>query len=112
MARSRLELHDKLKAIVPANTPVYFQPPSSMQYPCLLYSRQGSAGFNGSRFNGGQQHANNFAYRTLNRYEMIWITRDPDSSVPDNLKDALEYCSFERVYTVDNLLHYVLTLYY
>ena len=112
MARDRRSLHEKLVAIVPANTPVYFQPPRSMTYPCLRYSKQGSSGSNGSRFNGGLQHANNSIYRKLTRYELIWISQDPDSNVGDRLRSELEYCAFDRVYTVDNLIHEVFVVYY
>lgn len=57
------------------------------------------------------RYANNAVYKQMNRYELIFITRDfSDPIVAEILK--LQYCKFDRYYSADTLHHFVFTLYY
>ena len=82
---------------------VYFQPPESVKlnYPCIVYEwsnvRTGSA--------------NNHIYLKHKQYTVTYIDEDPDSEIPDKLLE-LEYCSFDRHFTSDNLNHDVFILYF
>lgn len=100
MARSRLQLHDLLTEVTEY---VYFQPPSSdkMQYPCILYVQDGSS----------EEHANNELYQHAKRYQITVVDRDPDTEIADEVQ-ALRYSSFERFFAVDDLNHFVFTLYF
>ena len=82
---------------------VYFQPPESlrMNYPCIVYSLTG-------HFN---RPADNLVYHRRRQYELLFITRDPDSEMIEKIAD-LPYCSLGRPYSADNLHHYPYTIYY
>ena len=97
MARSRVELQALLEQTLGSRN-VYFQPPESikMSYPCIIYDL--------SRNNN--RHANNKTYIRWKEYKVMLITKDPDSPLVDKLDD-LEYFRFDRVFTADNLYHYV-----
>lgn len=100
---SRLKLHEELCELM-NNGNVYFQPPASvsLKYDCIKYSLSGIAA----------EHANNHNYMSTNKYEVIVITRNPDSDIPNKILNHFPMCRFDRPYTVDNLNHFVLTLYY
>ena len=98
----RLELQDKLETIL--GTPnVYFQPPANVQiqYPCIVYSRD----------KADSEFAGNDLYRYTKRYQVTYISRDPDSIVPDKIA-SLPMCTFNRFYPADNLNHDVFFLYH
>lgn len=82
---------------------VYFQPPESqmISYPCLIYSLNGHF----------DRRADNANYHRRREYELIFITRDPDSELIETIAD-LPYCSMGRPYSADNLHHYPYTIYY
>jgi hypothetical protein len=98
----RLELQTKLEEILGSQN-VYFQPPANvqMQYPCIVYSRD----------NSDATFAGNELYRYVKKYQVTHISRDPDSSIPDQVA-ALPMCTFNRFYTADNLNHDVFYLYH
>lgn len=100
---SRLELHEEFCNILESRN-VYFQPPASvkLEYDCIKYSLSGI----------NVQHANNENYTMTNRYEVIVITRNPDSKTPWDILGHFKMCSFDRAYASDNLNHFVFTLYY
>lgn len=93
MAKPRLELHSILKSITPH---VYFQPSSNVRltYPCIIY-KLGSM---------DDVYANNKKYIKNNAYEVTLIYKDPDSELPNKLRD-LEFSSFSRQFVSDNLYH-------
>lgn len=99
---NRLDLHAVLETILGSKN-VYFQPPSSvrMQYPAIVYSRSNIKNF----------RADDSVYRQLLAYEVTVIDGDPDSDIPLKVSQ-LQYCSFDRHYTADNLNHDVFTLHY
>lgn len=98
----RLELHEILVDILGSRN-VYFQPPASirMKYPCIIYELDDIFTIN----------ADNTKYKTKKRYKITVVDEDPDSELVDKLH-KLQYCSFDRFYTSDNLNHFVFTLYF
>jgi hypothetical protein len=99
----RLVLHEELCDILGSRN-VYFQPPATvkMKYDAIRYALGGK----------DIKRANNKAYKITNQYEGVVITKDPDTTIPDELIAHFEMCSFGRPYTADNLNHYPFTLYY
>lgn len=101
---SRLKLHEELCEILESRN-VYFQPPEStkMEYRCIKYSISAI----------DQKHADDLAYRTTNRYEVILIDYDPDSDWFDvKIRNRFPMCRFERWYSTNNLNHFVYSIYY
>lgn len=98
----RLELQALLEALLGSSN-VYFQPPASVQmaYPCIIYKRDDRA----------VSFADNRPYKSMKRYQLTVVDRDPDSEIPDKVAD-LPFCSFERFFTADNLNHDVFTIYF
>lgn len=98
----RIELHHMLVDALGSNK-VYFQPPETVKltYPCIVYSLEGAI----------DAHANNALYRRLKRYNVIYITKDPDDPKLDAI-DNLRYCSMIRGYVSDNLYHFVYSIYH
>ena len=100
---SRLELHEELCAVLGSRN-VYFMTPESvkMSYDAIRYALSGK----------DTRRANNGLYKSMNRYDGVIITRNPDTDIPDKLLASFEMCSFGRPYISDNLYHYPFTLYY
>lgn len=100
--KSRLELHEELKALLGSGF-VYFQPPESvrMNYPCIVYSLADI----------DLIHADNKPYIQQKKYSIIVIAKDPDFDVPDRIAN-LPLCKFDRSYTSNNLNHWVFSLFY
>ena len=99
---NRLELQEILETILGSRN-VYFQPPPSVQmkYPAIVYELD----------NIDIRYANNAAYMLKNRYKVTYITRDPESSLVEELAE-IPTCKFTNRYVSDNLYHNVYTLYY
>ena len=100
---SRLNLHEELCEILCSRN-VYFQPPASvsMKYDAIRYSLSGK----------DLKRASDKIYIKTNEYEGVFITTNPDTTIPDALLDHFEMCSMGKPYVVDNLYHYPFTLYY
>lgn len=83
--------------------PVYFQPPPSqlMEYPCIKYDRDDSI----------VRHADNLPYLIKKRYQVIVITRDPDSLIPDKV-EGLPLTKFDRFYIAAGLNHFVFNVFF
>lgn len=83
---------------------VYYRPPSNVQmmYPCIVYDKSGKS----------RSYGNNDIYREKQQYQATVIDPDPDSTIADDLEKELEYCTIGQYFTVDNLNHTVLTIYY
>lgn len=94
----RLELHDILKELTDN---VYFQPPTTMVYPCILYQLDDVR----------TEFADNNPYRIKPRYQVTVIDRDPDSSIPGKVA-ALPTSAFDRFFVAENLNHFVFVLYF
>jgi hypothetical protein len=99
----RIDLHEELCEVLGSRN-VYFQPPESvkMKYDAIRYALGGKT----------IVRANNKAYRSTNQYEGVVITKDPDTTIPDQLIARFEMCSVGRPYVSDNLHHYPFTIYY
>lgn len=97
----RLELQSDLESILGSRN-VYFQPPESimMNYPCIVYKLDAVQNI----------AADDIRYVVHPRYQLTLIDRDPDSEYLDALSE-LPYCVFERYYAVDNLNHFVFSIY-
>lgn len=102
MAR-RLQLHEKLCEILGTRN-VYFQPPESvkLKYDAIVYKIS----------NRNDLKADDIRYRDLISYEIMFISRDPDSVIPEKLMNSFRYISSSRHYTVDNLHHELFIVYY
>lgn len=99
---TRLDLHEIFCSTLGSRN-VYFQPPETikMNYPCIVYERAS----NDTRF------ADNRPYKSIRRYTATIIDKNPDSQLPDKL-GGLPLCRLNRVYTADNLNHYVFDIYF
>lgn len=56
-------------------------------------------------------HADNNKYVINDAYQVIYITKDPDTTIRNALFTNFKYCSFNRYYSSDNLHHFVFTIY-
>lgn len=100
---SRLNLQKELEEILGSRN-VYFQPPESLKlnYPCIVYSLAGM----------DKQNANDSMYKGVNRYSVVTIDADPDSTIHIRILEHFPMCSFDRSYISDNMNHNSLSLYY
>ena len=98
----RLDLQRELETRLGSKN-VYYDPPESlkMQYDAIRYSKNDII----------VTAADNRKWSTCWRYELIHISKKPDSEVINRLLE-LPYCSYDRHYVSDNLHHDVLTIYW
>lgn len=103
MADRITDLHPKLKRLI-SNDHVYFQPPENMvlEYDCFIYSYSVPS----------VRYADNRRYSRRRQYTLIYITKNPDSPLIDQIPDEFSYCRFDRHYVSSNLNYYVYSLYY
>lgn len=103
MRKNRLELQAKLEAILGSRR-VYHNPPENlkMEYPCIRYELDKIL----------NKPADNRHFITDARYELTYITYDPDDPMVDTLCDALPYTRYDRHNVYQGLHHHVYTLYY
>lgn len=99
---SRLELQSKLEELL-GSRQVFSKPPESrkIEYPAIMYSLK----------NIRRTFANNGTYYKMNCYEIIVIGKKQNTEIMDKLLE-LPYCSYDRSYKADNLVHDVFTLFY
>lgn len=71
-----------------------------MQYPCIVY--EVGAGI--------RTPADNTKYLYNQGYSVTFITKDPDSEIPDKILE-LPYCQPERQFKSENLYHWVFFIY-
>ncbi|MBO7449340.1 MAG: hypothetical protein J6U54_03135 [Clostridiales bacterium] len=72
-----------------------------MIYPCIRYNLE--------RLDGDT--ADDGTYLVHKGYNVIYISRDPDSPVPEKLR-MLPMSRFIRYYSYENMHHWVFTIYY
>lgn len=98
---SRLDLHVELLKFTPN---VYFQPPSGfmMKYPCIVYNKTDKT----------RHFADDFVYLSQQEYQLSVIDKDPDSAIADQIEEYFQLGTIEQYFTVDNLNHTNLKLYY
>ena len=72
----RLTLHEELCELLGSRN-VYFQTPESvkMSYDAIRYALSGK----------DVKRASDRAYKIVNKYEGVVITRDPDTTIPDDM---------------------------
>ena len=101
---TRIELHNKLLAILGDNPHAYFQPPETikLQYPCIVYKLS----------NNNAHHADDKVYMSRKVYDLTYITKDPDDDFIDTMIENFNYVRFDRSFTADNLNHYAFKLFY
>lgn len=99
---TRTELQYTLETLL-GSRQVYYQPPETvkMEYPAIVYQKESI----------NTRHADDGKYSNMKRYTITVISKKPDELVLDMLL-ALQYCSYDRHYVIDNLHHDVFTLYF
>lgn len=99
---SRQELSQILQSIVGSGR-VHYQPPESirLQYPCIIYRLAKME----------SDKADNIKYRKYKRYNVLFISNDPDDPIVEELND-LPYCSHQDRFVSDNLYHDPFILYF
>lgn len=100
MARSQLEFQALLETLEGPEE-VYFQPPTTLVYPCIKYEIDEDY----------VSHADNVLYWDKNRYSVTVIDRNPNSLIPRQVR-ALPYSRFDRKFVKDNLHHTVYQIYF
>lgn len=82
---------------------VYYQPPEGfkLNYPAIVYNLEKI----------DTDKADNKIYIKNNRYAVLHIYKDPGSTVTHELLE-LPYCSHDRQYKSENMIHDALTLYW
>ena len=104
MKNIRSDLQTKLEEIL-GSKHVYFQPPESirMKYPCIVYEREAV----------DVQPADDVKYDKNFRYEVMYITKDPDTNeFISTMLDKFKYIRYDRHFVSDNLNHETFVLYY
>ena len=83
----RVELHEELCELIGSRN-VYFNPPESvkMKYDAIRYSLGGK----------NLTHASNKIYRKVNLYEGVVITRNPDTTLPDEILSHFDFLNTSR----------------
>ncbi len=80
---------------------IYLSPPSRLSYPCIVVSE--------SRHDN--RYGDGIKYSKHKMYSLTIIDPDPLSDIP-NLVNDLQYCEFERYYTVNGLNHWIYNIFY
>ena len=98
----RLALHNALKTL--EDCEAYYQPPENLKitYPCFVYRR----------IPGERLKADNKLYHYSRCWEVIFITKDPESTIREDILDLFPMCRHLQDYVSDNLYHHVFNLYY
>lgn len=97
----RLQLHHELLKFLPI---VYFQPPSNIQmnYPCIIYTKTGR----------NRHFGNDVIYLSQQGYQITVVEENPDSTIAEDVEKHFQNCVINQNYTIDNLYHTTLSLYY
>lgn len=98
---SRVQLDNELLTFLPN---VYFQPPEGfkMTYPCIVYRKTSKM----------RHFADDVIYLSQQEYIITVIDKNPDSEIADSIERHFQICAINQYYTVDNLNHTNLSLYY
>ena len=100
---TRKELNDKFKEIL-GNTNVYFQPPESvkLKYDCIVYKVVPPY----------TRTANNFIYILQHKYQVTYITSNPNTTIPDKMLLSFMHIDMVNEFVNEGLYHYVFELYF
>lgn len=98
----RVNLHNLLVEALGSRN-VYFQPPTNirMEYPCIVYELGAI----------DATYADDKPYSHHRRYTVTVIDKNPDSDIPSKI-GQFPTSRFDRMFTSDNLNHFVYSLYY
>ena len=82
---------------------VYYAPPENVKlfYPCFVID----PGIVDNRYSNGK------IYASVVKFSVKYITKHVDDYIINDFLKAQLYTSLDRVYTADNLRHYVFTVY-
>lgn len=99
---SRLQLQRELENLGIKN--VWFQPPENtkLKYPAVIYKL--------SRLD--IRHADNNPFSVKKRYNLIYITKNPDDPMLEKLAWAFPTISYNTSYVSDKLYHHSFELYF
>lgn len=83
---------------------VYYQPPESfkMVYPCIVINLSSA----------DHKWSGDGLYFYENRYELIYMTKDSESTLREDIVRHFRMCQFDRHYVVDNLYHDIFTIFW
>ena len=103
----RLMLDEKLRQVqldILGYQHTYFEPPEdvSMKYDAVVYER---TGFHVRR-------ADNKGYVIRDEYQVMVISRDPETELPKRILEDFELCSPGKPFVKDNLWQFPFTLYF
>jgi hypothetical protein len=59
-----------------------------------------------------RHYANDVIYMSQQEYQIMVIETNPDSDVADKIEEYFQHCGINQQYTIDNLHHTTLNLYY
>lgn len=98
----RLKLHEELCRILGSRN-CYYQPPSGMEmeYPCIVYDLN----------QDNPRFADNIPYHHALEWNITVIDEDPTSIIFDKMLEFPK-CRFERTFALDDLNHFVFSLYF
>lgn len=73
-----------------------------MQYPCIVYGVDRT----------NVLRADNKAFIKTRAYQVISITKNPDTDIIEDMLEFFDHCYYERRYKSENLIHDVFTIYF
>lgn len=103
----RLKLDEELRALqeeILGYQHTYFEPPEKlrMTYDAVVYNRTGY----------DVRRANDKAYIVQDQYQVMVISRDPETPMSRAIMEHFKLCSPGRPTVTDNLYHFPFTIYY
>lgn len=99
----RYLLQEALEKILGSEN-VYFNPPENirMTYPAIVYSVSRK----------DTKRADDSVYSATTGYDVMYIRKDPDSSIDEAIFSTFPHSTFNRAFVSDNLHHDVYVVYY
>lgn len=104
MRKNRLTLHEELCSLLGSRNCYYEAAPTGikMEYPCFKYNLERVR----------SDYADNIPYKNAKLYILTAIYYDPDDDLPERTLEHFPYCTFDRNYISDGMIHSVFSLYY
>lgn len=107
---ARIDLHKKLLELGEEyGFKVYFRAPNNIEtnrlltYPCLVYSLDSPK----------NKKADNLTYFRYPRYNLVFMTKDPETTIPEIIENSIPYTTISRgPYTSEGIDHYAITCYH
>lgn len=73
-----------------------------MTYPCIVYNKTDKS----------REYGNNVIYLSTQGYQITVIEQQKGTDVADNIESHFQHCVIDQYYTISNLNHTKLNLYY